>query len=78
MEKHLETKNYYFLADLEEGDDNANTKMYDHTGKLISDNYHASQFLYEILAGETDEEITFISDEMKYNQTEILKEKLNN
>lgn len=79
MEKHLETKNYYFLVDIEEGDENGNTEMYDvKTNKLISDNCHATFYLNDILSGQTDEEITFISEDMKYNQIEMLKEIENN
>lgn len=70
--KHLETKNYIFYCDLEEYDEIA--KMYDKEMNLISDNYFAHEFLWEILAGKTDEEIIFISDEMEYNRQEILKE----
>lgn len=75
--KHLATKNHYFMVDLMEGDENANTKMYSLDGTLISDNYHANQFLYEILAGETDEEIVLISEEMLYNQKQIQDENNN-
>lgn len=73
-ELHVKTEDYYFLADTEESDENAAVKMYNSEMNLISDNHFAGEYLWEILAGLTDEKITFISDEMEYNRKEILKE----
>lgn len=73
------TTNYKFKVDTEESDENAAVKMYDQSGKLISDNFHGANFLYSVLSGEEEEEeITFISPDMEYNRIEILKERAAN
>lgn len=72
---HLKTANYIFLVDLEESDETTAVEIYDLETKLISNNWLAEGFLFEILCGDTDEEIVFISQEMEYNRIEILKEK---
>lgn len=74
FKRHLATKDYIFYCDTEESDETAAVKMYDNEMNLISDNYFAGEYLWEIIAGLTDEKITFISDEMEYNRKEILKE----
>lgn len=78
FKKHLQTENYNFLCDLTESDENAAVKMYDKENVLISDNYFAYGYLWEVLAGMTEEKITFISSEMEYNRQEIAKEILTN
>lgn len=75
---HAVTENYFFFIDAEESDENAAVKMYDKENVLISDNYFACEYLWEILAGMTEEKITFISSEMEYNRQEIVKEILTN
>ena len=45
--KVLETENSIYYVDLSESDDNANTIMFDLSGKVISDNYFANQSLME-------------------------------
>ena len=74
FKKHLATEDYIFYCDTEESDETAAVKMYDTEMNLISDNYFAGEYIWEILAGKTNEVITFISDEMEYNRKEILKE----
>lgn len=74
---HLKTTNFIFKVDIEESDEVNAVEMYDTDEKLISNNFLASDFFFQILLGDTDEEITFITDEMEYNRIEILKEKQN-
>lgn len=45
--KFLETENAIYFVDQLESDDNANTIMFDLSGKVISDNYFANQSLME-------------------------------
>jgi hypothetical protein len=58
-------------VNLEEGDDNANTIMYNKKGELLSDNYFANNDLFETLQNESTFE--FIHPEVEYNRQEILK-----
>jgi len=43
----LETKDFIFFVNFEESDENASVKMFDRNRKLISDNYFASEALFE-------------------------------
>ena len=43
----LETKDFIFFVNFEESDENASVKMFDRNRNLISDNYFASEALFE-------------------------------
>jgi hypothetical protein len=67
----LITNDFVYFVNLEEGDDNANTIMYNKKGELLSDNYFANNDLFETLQNESTFE--FIHPEVEYNRQEILK-----
>ena len=67
---HLQTSDYHFYCDIEESDENASVKMFDKTGKLISDNYFAYTELINLLTDRKDE-IIYLSKEMLYNMNQI-------
>ena len=68
----LITEDFIYYVNEDEGDDNANTKMYNKKGELISDNYFATEDLFENLLSANDFE--YISPNMKYNRKELLKQ----
>ncbi|PTT43215.1 hypothetical protein DBR28_00945 [Chryseobacterium sp. HMWF028] len=67
---HLQTVEYDFFCDIEESDENGSVKMFDKSGKLLSDNHFGYSELYEILA-ERRNEIIFSSEDMKYNMAQM-------
>lgn len=74
---HVITKENYFFCDLTESDETNAVKMTDKALNLISDNCHAANFLFDLL--QTDSaEITALSEDMKYNRAEMIKEAKNN
>lgn len=63
----LETKDFIFFANYQEGDENACVIMYRKSDlSLASDNYFAYGAMFEILT-EKESEITYISPTMKQN-----------
>lgn len=63
----LETKDFVFFINYQEGDENACVKMYRKNGwELASDNYFAYGAFFEVL-DEQNEDITYISKSMKNN-----------
>lgn len=67
---HLQTSDYDFYCNTKEGDENASVKMFDKTGKLLSDNYFAYTELINFLTDRRNE-ILFLSKEMLYNMNQI-------
>jgi len=67
----LITNDFVYFVNSEEGDDNANTMMYNKNGELLSDNIHATNDLFETL--ETQSEFEFIHPDMEAYRQEILK-----
>ena len=62
----VETEDFIYFANYQEGDENANCLMYRKDGmELVSDNYFASADLFELML-ERSEEITYISPTAKY------------
>ena len=55
--------NIYFVC-FEEGDENVNVKMYDRKMKLVCDNIHAHNSLFELL---DKKEYSWMSKKMKIN-----------
>ena len=70
----LITKDFVYFVNSDEGDDNANVIMYKKNGELLSDNYFASQDLYEVLQNEDTFE--FIHPDIEAYRQEILKQNL--
>ena len=63
----LETKDFIFFCNYQEGDENACVLMYRKSDfSLASNNYFAYGAMFEILT-EKENEITYISPTMKYN-----------
>lgn len=63
----LETKDFIFFVNFQEGDENGCVMMYRKEDmELASNNYFGYCAMFEILA-EKEEEITYISPTMKYN-----------
>jgi len=63
----LETKDFIFFINYQEGDENACIIMYRKSDlSLASDNYFAYGAMFEIL-NDKENEITYISPTMKYN-----------
>ena len=71
---HLKTNQYLFLFDIENTDETSGIEMFDYDGKLISNNFLAYNFLHEILAGDSDQEIVFISKELEIDAAESIIE----
>jgi hypothetical protein len=67
----LISKDFVYFVNMEESDDNGNTLMYDNNGELLSDNYFASNELYETL--ERESTFDFIHPMMEIQRQEILK-----
>jgi hypothetical protein len=68
----LITKDFVYFVNMEESDENGNTMMYNKNGELLSDNYFASNELYETL--EKESAFDFIHPMMEIQRQEILKE----
>jgi hypothetical protein len=68
----LITKDFVYFVNSEEGDDNANVIMYKKNGELLSDNYFASQDLFETL--ENEDTFEFIHPDIEVYRQEILKQ----
>lgn len=67
----METNDFIYFIDENEGDENANTLMYNReTLKLVSNNYFANQSLFEDIK---DEKQVKVSKSFEYNYAEILK-----
>jgi len=63
----VETEDFIYFANYQEGDENANCIMYRKDGmELLSDNYFASNDLIGLMF-ERSEEITYISPTAKYS-----------
>lgn len=63
----LETIDFIYFVNFQEGDENACVKMYRKSDfSLASDNYFAYNDMFEVLT-EKENEITYISPTMKYN-----------
>lgn len=63
----VETEDFIYFANYQEGDDNANCIMYRKADRsLASDNYFASNDLFGLMV-ERPEEITYLSPTAKYN-----------
>jgi hypothetical protein len=58
----VENSNHIFFVNFEEGDENAQVKMFDRKRKLVSDNYFAFAELTRVLE---ETEYSWISDRMK-------------
>ena len=68
----LVTNDFVYFVNPREGDNNANTIMYNKKGELLSDNYFASDDLYQRLIEESDFE--FIHPDIEAYRQELLKE----
>lgn len=63
----LETKDFIYFVNYQEGDESASVMMYRKSDfSLASDNYFAYNDMFELIT-ETPEEITYLSRNMKYN-----------
>jgi len=68
----VETKDFIYFCNYQEGDDNANVKMYRKEGlQLVSDNYFASNDLFEVILDKT---YTYLSKSMRFNAREMQKQ----
>ena len=69
--KAVITENFVYYVNFEEGDDNGNTKMFDKNMKLVSDNYFATNDLYEVAMEGT---YLWAHENMLYDIEEMRKE----
>ena len=67
----LITKDFVYFVNSNEGDENAQTIMYNKKGELLSDNIHATNDLFQTL--ETQDDFEFIHPDMEAYRQEILK-----
>jgi len=67
----LITKDFVYFVNSNEGDENAQTIMYNKKGELLSDNIHATNDLFDTL--ETQDDFEFIHPDMEAYRQEILK-----
>jgi hypothetical protein len=67
----LITKDFVYFVNSNEGDENAQTIMYNKKGELLSDNIHATNDLFETL--DTQDDFEFIHPDMEAYRQEILK-----
>jgi hypothetical protein len=67
----LITKDFVYFVNPDEGDENGNTIMYNKKGELLSDNYFASNDLFETLENQSTFE--FIHPDLEKYRQEILK-----
>lgn len=71
--KAMETQDHIYFVDESEGDENANTIMFDkETLDLVSNNYFANQSLMEDI---WDDKATKIEKSFQYNYNEVMKNK---
>lgn len=68
----VETEDFIYFCNYQEGDDNASVKMYRKSDlTLVSDNFFANNDLVEVIL---DKKYTYLSKSMKYNAREMQKE----
>jgi len=68
----VETEDFIYFCNYQEGDDNASVKMYRKSDlSLASDNYFANNDLVEVIL---EKKYTYLSKSMKYNAREMQKE----
>ena len=68
----VETEDFIYFCNYQEGDDNANVKMYRKSDlSLVSDNYFANNDLMGVILDKT---YTYLSKSMKFNAREMQKE----
>jgi len=68
----VETEDFIYFCNYQEGDDNANVKMYRKSDlSLVSDNYFANNDLMGVILDKT---YTYLSKSMKYNAREMQKQ----
>ena len=68
----VETEDFIYFCNYQEGDDNGNVKMYRKSDfSLASDNYFANNDMFGVILDKT---YTFLSKSMKYNAREMQKE----
>jgi hypothetical protein len=70
----LITKDFVYFVNSNEGDENAQTIMYNKKGELVSDNIHASNDLYETL--ESQDSFEFIHPDIEEYRQAIINENL--
>ena len=64
----VETTQFIFYVNYEESDENASVKMFDRNRNLISDNYFASEALFEEMEKKGKKSnVTWVSKKMKEN-----------
>lgn len=68
----LITNDFVYFVNSNEGDENAQTIMYNKKGELLSDNIHASNDLFETL--ETQDSFEFIHPDIEAYRQEIINE----
>ena len=66
----LITNDFVYFVNSNEGDENAQTIMYNKKGELLSDNYHATNDLYEVL--ESEDTFEFIHPDIEAYRKEII------
>jgi hypothetical protein len=68
----VETEDFIYFCNYQEGDDNASVKMYRKSDlTLVSDNYFAYNDLIGVIL---EKKYTYLSKSMKYNAREMQKE----
>jgi hypothetical protein len=68
----VETEDFIYFCNYQEGDDNASVKMYRKSDlTLVCDNYHAYNDMVGVIL---DKKYTYLSKSMKYNAREMQKE----
>ena len=70
----LITNDFVYFVNSNEGDENAQTIMYNKKGELVSDNIHASNDLYETL--ESQDSFEFIHPDIEEYRQAIINENL--
>jgi len=68
----VETVDFIYFCNYQEGDDNASVKMYRKSSlELVCDNFHANNDLVEVLL---EKKYTYLSHSMKFNAREMQNE----
>lgn len=68
----VETEEFIYFCNYQEGDDNGSVKMYSKNGlELVCDNYHAANDLVDVIL---KKKYTYLSASMKINAEEMQKE----
>ena len=68
----VETDDFIYFCNYQEGDDNGSVKMYRKSNlELVSDNFLASNDLFEVIL---EKKYTYLSKSMKFNAREMQKE----